>query len=323
MGHTELINGRIFDIQGFSVHDGPGCRTLIFFKGCSLECAWCSNPEGISRSPEPLYRHSKCTFDGRCVNACPYGAISLSNNGEGDQLTFNRSICVECTSYICSKACLSGALNIGGYTISVEDLYTRIKRDRQFWGDGGGITLTGGEPLIQPEFARDFLKRCYEAYIHTAIETCGNVPWENYKMTLPFIDWIFYDLKTMDESKHHHFTKNHMKQFNHSPVALILENARRIAREFSGRLVFRMPVIPGFNDDNKNIDATAHFIQSTGRNEINILPLHHLGREKYSLLEKKYSMTDLTIPSKDELRKIAHQFSSLGITCYAGSETPF
>ena len=331
MVQTRLTRGYIFDIQGFSVHDGPGCRTLVFFKGCSLECPWCSNPEGISFFPEPLYRNSKCTFDGLCLNTCPHKAISISKNGESDQLTFNREICAKCNAYDCAKACCSGALNIGGYEISVEDLYAKVIRDRQYWDAAGGITLTGGEPFTQPEFACDMLKRCYDAYIHTAVETCGNVPWTNYEKSLPFIDWIFFDLKTLDESPGHlsicppvpMSADKSGHPLSKSPVPHILYNARRLASEFSGRLIFRLPVIPGFNDDAENIDRTARFIHSTGRNEINILPLHHLGREKYSLIGKKYYTTDFIIPMKDELQMIADQFSSLGIKCYIGSETPF
>ncbi|MEI7500167.1 MAG: glycyl-radical enzyme activating protein [Bacteroidota bacterium] len=318
MVQTKLITGHIFDIQGFSVHDGPGCRTLIFFKGCSLECAWCSNPEGISCFPEPLYRDSKCIFDELCVTACAHSAISISKNKTGDKLTINRDVCAKCNTYDCAKACCSGALNICGNEISVDDLFSRITRDRQYWGEGGGISLTGGEPFTQPEFAFEFLKRCYNAYIHTAVETCGNVTWKNYEKALPYIDWIFFDLKTMIESQFHHFSVS-----NVSPLPLILSNARRIAKEFPGRLIFRLPVIPGFNNDDENIDSTARFIQSTGRNEINILPLHHLGREKYTILGKKYYTTDFKMTASEELEKIALRFASLGIKCYTGSETPF
>jgi pyruvate formate lyase activating enzyme len=331
MVQTKLTRGHIFDIQGFSVHDGPGCRTLIFFKGCSLECAWCSNPEGISFLPEPLWRESKCTFDGLCADACPHGAISMSKNGGGDRLTFNRSDCVKCTTHDCAKACCSGALNIGGYEISVEELFARISRDRQYWGAGGGITLTGGEPFAQPEFASAFLEKCHDAYIHTAVETCGNVPWENYEKSMPYLDWIFFDLKTLNESKSCQIISQPARSSTCPPAHLptspvlpqILSNALRIARNFGGRMVFRLPVIPGFNDDETNIAETARFIQSTGRDEINILPLHHMGREKYRLLGKNYFTTDYKIPGKEELRKIADQFISLGIRCHTGSETPF
>ena len=331
MVQAKLTSGHIFDIQGFSVHDGPGCRTLIFFKGCSLECSWCSNPEGISFFPEPLYRDSKCTFDHLCINACRHGAVSISKNGTGDRLIFDREICAKCVTGDCVKACCSGALNLSGYEISIEDLYTRVNRDRNFWGDGGGITLTGGEPFAQPEFAFGFLKRCYDGYIHTAIETCGNVPWENYEKSLPYIDWIFYDLKTMNESVSLQTRGSivgppvfqPVRLSACPPVGLILANARRIAREFTGRLVFRLPVIPGFNDDEENIIKTARFIQSTGRNEINILPLHHLGREKYNLVGMSYYTDDYRVPGVEKMAEIADTFSSHGIKCYTGPETPF
>lgn len=320
---AELTRGHIFDIQGFSVHDGPGCRTLIFFKGCTLDCDWCSNPEGKSFLPEPLYRESKCIFDNLCVDACSLKAISVFNNGDAETLVFDRKLCEQCRSYDCVKSCNSGALNIGGYEISVEDLYATINRDRQYWGENGGITLTGGEPFAQPVFAGRLLKRCYDAGIHTAVETCGNVPWENYKYALPSIDWIFFDLKTVNRSVIRHPSIAQARQPGISPVNRILENARRIAGEFSGRLIFRLPVIPGFNDDPGNIRETARFIQSTGRTEVNILPLHHLGREKYALLGKAYFTSGFKIPGKKELDSIAAVFTASGITCYTGSDTPF
>ncbi len=338
MEQEELTTGYIFDIQGFSVHDGPGCRTLIFFKGCSLECAWCSNPEGISFYPEPLYRNSKCTLDEHCINACKHGAISIAKNETCDHLNFRRDICAKCNTYDCASACCSDALKIGGYKVSVDDLYNRIHRDRQYWGEGGGITLTGGEPFAQPEFAFNFLKHCYEAYIHTAVETCGNVAWSHYKKALPYIDWIFFDLKTLDESRGDLLTYSRSpsarphdllsasppdRLSGYTPISNILENARRIAQEFPGRLIFRLPVIPGFNDDAENINNTASFIRSTGRKEVNLLPLHHLGREKYNLLDKQYYTNNFNIPANGNLENIAQQFKSLGITCYIGSETPF
>jgi pyruvate formate lyase activating enzyme len=321
MVQTKLNEGVIFDLQGFSLHDGPGCRTLIFFKGCSLECPWCSNPEGISFLPEPLYRRSLCTFDGLCINACPHNAISVSKTCDSGQLLINRPLCTKCNTFDCVKACCSGALKLGGYEISVEDLFARINRDRQYWGKNGGITLSGGEPFAQPAFACNLLKRCYESFIHTAVETCGNVPWENYKTALPWIDWIFYDLKILSSARL--LTRSPFNPLSRATITLILENARRIAREFSGRLIFRFPVIPGFNDDSDNIRDTALFIRSTGRNEINILPLHHMGREKYNLTGKTFNMADFKIPGKDDLENISGQFTSFRLKCYIGSDTPF
>jgi pyruvate-formate lyase-activating enzyme len=333
MDHTKLIRGAIFDLQGFSVHDGPGCRTLIFLKGCSLHCEWCSNPEGIAHFPEPLWNSEKCSSDLACVDACPHQSVSTEKN----QLYFDKTKCFSCLTHDCLKACHYGALRLAGYFMTVDEIFRQIARDRQYWGPGGGITLTGGEPFLQPQFSYELLKRCYDSFIHTAAETCGNVPWENIGGTLPYLDWIFFDLKHMNPEKHHQATK--LKSVHSSAEAInpatlpstnpqtvhqrILSNARNLAREFKGRLVFRMPLIPGFNDDIGNISQTATFMQEIGIGEINLLPVHHLGREKYNLLGQTYYTTNFTIPTGCELNQIREQFAAFGILCYIGSETPF
>jgi len=308
---TKKLTGTLFDIQGFSVHDGPGCRTLIFFKGCPLSCTWCSNPEGKNRFPEPLYQARKCTLDMLCAKACPHHAITLVSGA----LVIDRSKCGACTTFDCTEACCTGALQKGGYEITVNELYLLIQRDRQYWGSRGGITLTGGEPFFQPEFTLELLQRCYSAYIHTAAETCGNIPWKNIATSLPYLEWIFFDLKHMDPQRH--------RQMTGASNRLILKNASDIAKEFSGRMVFRMPLIPGFNDDNENISATISFIKSTGRNEINILPLHHLGREKYALLGLPYYTENFDHPGHQLLHDITTRFLESGIHCYPGNQTPF
>jgi pyruvate formate lyase activating enzyme len=311
MVQPELIHGTIFDIQGFSVHDGPGCRTLIFFKGCTLQCAWCSNPEGLELFPEPLYQRLKCNFDLLCVEACEAKAITKKE----DTLAFDRDLCRDCKTYDCIHACCTGALKKGGYIMSLEELYSRIIRDRQYWGRGGGVSLTGGEPFLQPEFAEALLRRCYESYIHTVVETCGNVPWENIRRSMPYTDWIFYDIKHPDSDKHRLMTG--------AGNSRILENARRLAGEFKDRIVFRCPVIPGFNDDDETIDGISGFLTSIGRKELNILPLHHLGREKYDLLGMKYYTVDFSMSAREDLLRIQSRYLSNGINCYIGSDTPF
>lgn len=315
MDQAELTGGYIFDIQGFSVHDGPGCRTLIFLKGCPLKCLWCSNPEGIRPYPEPLYKESKCLLDLHCLKACPHQAISVRGENESQGLFFDREKCIKCNTYLCVKACLSGALAQGGYYITIPDLYAKIMRDRQYWGDQGGITLTGGEPFEQPEFTAALLKKCYEALIHTAIETCGEVPWSNIEPSLEWLEWIFFDLKHMNEASH--------KLLTSSSNRVILENARRLAGNFKGRFVFRLPLVPGLNDSEENIRAAADFILSTGRNELNILPVHHLGREKYLLSGLTYKLPGFEMTSREKLLEIQNRFTVLGVNCYLGSETPF
>ncbi|MCX6281767.1 MAG: glycyl-radical enzyme activating protein [Bacteroidetes bacterium] len=315
MDKPELTGGYIFDIQGFSVHDGPGCRTLIFLKGCPLRCLWCSNPEGIRPYPEPLYNESKCLFDLFCLDACQFNAITLEGENELRRLEFEREKCSKCSTYDCEKACLTRALAKGGSFITVGSLYSKIRHDRQYWGDKGGITLTGGEPFAQPEFTLALLKTCFEALIHTAVETCGDVPWISIERSLPWLEWIFFDLKHMDETAH--------KKLTASSNRLILENARRIADSFNGRLIFRLPLVPGLNDSEENIRSTADFILSTGRDELNILPVHHLGREKYLLSGFTYKLPGFEMTSRDKLLEARNRFSELGLRCYLGSETPF
>jgi len=305
------LTGTLFDIQGFSVHDGPGCRTLIFFKGCPLSCRWCSNPEGKKPFPEPLYRKDKCVFDNLCIDACPNDAIRIDR----EKLAIERSVCAGCENFICTDACCTGALQKAGYFITLKQLDDLISRDRQYWRGNGGITLTGGEPFFQPEFAIALLKVCHEKYIHTAAETCGQVKWSNYEAVIPYLDWLFFDIKHMDPVRHREGTGH--------PNTMILDNARRLSTKFPGRMVFRMTVIPGYNDQNEHIHELADFILETGRKEINILPVHHLGREKYELLGQEYFTSDFTSPSQKSMKQISDLLESKRISCYVGSDTPF
>jgi len=310
-GSDHNIKGYIFDIQGFSVFDGPGCRTLIFLQGCTLDCKWCSNPEGIIPRPTPLFNASKCIRDENCIKNCKQAALEIID----DQLVISRDVCLKCTSYDCVENCYTGALQICGKEISTNDLLVQIQRDRQYWGKSGGVTLTGGEPLLQLDFVLDMLQKCHDSYIHTAIETCGNVPWENFENILPYTDWVFYDIKHMDTGLHKKLTGSNNKR--------ILENAVKLAEVFLGRLIFRLPVIPGFNDSLENIRETATFIRNTGKSELNILPLHHLGSEKYYLLNLPYQAGDIPIPSHEDLKEIEKEFLAQKITCYRGNDTPF
>ncbi len=305
------ITGIIFDIQGMSVHDGPGCRTLIFLNGCTLHCFWCSNPEGISRKPLPMHFHSHCISCDKCIAECPEGAIKRV----GGEIYISREFCRTCENSNCISACYTDGLKLSGKEITASHLLDIIRRDRQFWGSEGGITLTGGEPLLQIDFAEEILRRSHESYIHTAIETCGNIPFESFQRVIPYLDWIFYDLKQFDPEKH--------KEATNSDNLLILENANRLAREFGGRLIFRLPLIPQFNDSDENINSTISFLKEVGRNEINILPLHHFGREKYNSLNRVYTGLQYPVPGAESLQMVKNRFTEAGIICYLGGETPF
>jgi len=313
MEESVELKGNIFDIQGLSIHDGPGCRTVIFMKGCPLNCEWCSNPEGIKPYTEPMYYADKCIKDGNCVDACKQNAILINPEGK---LIIQREKCRSCITYDCIDACLTGALKKSSSLIHMNEVLRIIQRDRQFWGASGGLTISGGEPLYQFPFAFELLKRAHDSYVHTAIETCGHISWEKYEKVIPFLDWIFFDLKQINPMKHFEKTG----QTNE----MILDNARKLALNFKGRLVFRTPVIPGFNDDEKSINELINFVEETGRKEINLLPLHLFGKQKYDLLGyETFPLIDSKIPDNESLNKIAKQFENSGIKTYVGSETDF
>ncbi|MDO9577637.1 MAG: glycyl-radical enzyme activating protein [Candidatus Cloacimonadales bacterium] len=308
---NQQISGTIFDIQGFSVHDGPGARSLIFLKGCSLNCFWCCNPEGISKENIPLFYASRCIGCGNCETFCPNNAIQFI----AEKPVIDRTICEKCHDHSCLDNCYTDALRMSGRTISVDELFSIIQRDRQFWGSEGGITLTGGEPLLQIDFAHNILKKCYESYIHTAIETCGNVPWKNFELVIDHLDWIFFDLKQIDPKQHE--TGTGTSNTN------IINNVRKLNETFNGKLIFRLPFIPGFNSSRENLAGIASLILETKWKEINLLPLHHLGRNKYQLLGLEFKADKFPIPSPEELQTAKEIFEEFGLTCFIGQDTPF
>jgi pyruvate formate lyase activating enzyme len=305
--------GLLFDIQGFSVHDGPGCRTVIFLKGCPLRCNWCANPEGIVPYRQVLYSSAHCIQCHSCQDGCRSRAIQV--HPPDFSLTIDDASCRQCVDFECVDTCNYEALNICGYDMAVNDLMKRIQRDRQYWGTKGGVTLSGGEPMGQYEFSKTLLKRCCDSFIHTCLETSGHAPWEYFEGVLDYLDWILFDLKHMDTEKHQARTG--------VPNKLILDNARKLSRQAKAHLVFRMPIIPGYNDSSGNIKKTAEFLKSIDCKEINILPLHHLGSTKYDRLRWEYNDAFLETPSPEHMRDIGDLFSKYSITCYIGPDTPF
>lgn len=227
----------------------------------------------------------------------------------------SRKLCEACENRTCVNECYAEALRLCGYTITTTKLYEIIKRDRQYWGANGGVTLTGGEPLLQIGFATEILSLCHKSYIHTVVETCGNVPWSNLSDVLHLVDWIFYDIKHMNGDKH--------KIATNADNSLVLSNAKQLSDKFNGRLIFRIPLIPGYNDTEENLENTISFVRETGRKEVNILPLHHLGKEKYKLLDRKYFDESISVPSGENMLTIQKLFAASSITCYLGSQTPF
>jgi len=195
-------SGLIFDIQAYSVHDGPGCRTLVFLSGCPLRCAWCANPEGQLLRPHLMYRGQKCRpVRSPCIRACPYGAIGIISDAS-PRLTFDRSFCDRCRTMECVQACQHEALRVAGRPYTADELLRILTRDQGFWGGQGGVTFSGGEPLLQKEFIAAVLERCRFAYMHTAIETSAFVETGFLLRVLQWTDWLFIDLKHMDSAAH-------------------------------------------------------------------------------------------------------------------------
>lgn len=241
------MTGTIFNIQRFSIHDGPGIRTTVFLKGCSLRCFWCHNPEGIGRQRELQVYPELCIRCGACVEICPVHAHSIVDG----QKRFERSLCT--IHGACVENCFTNALVMVGEQMTVEQVMEEILRDSAFYrNSGGGVTLSGGEPLMQLEFSRAILEACRQAGIHTAIETSGHASWDDFASLLPLLDLVMMDLKHLDGQKHRQTTGVNNK--------LILANARRLA-ETDTPIIFRLPVIPTVNDTPEEVEAIARFVR--------------------------------------------------------------
>lgn len=316
------LKGRIFDIQAYSVHDGPGCRTLVFLSGCPFRCSWCCNPESFRNRQGRLYRATKCVNDAkrpclRCMKACPYGApFDNSANDPEHPVGFDYGKCDRCTTFECLDACLAGALEPISREYSVDELMRILSRDRHYWSGNGGVTFSGGDPMGQSKFLLAVLKRCREAYIHTAIETEAAADTQTYLEVMKYIDFAFNDLKHMDPEKHKRFTGLTNEQ--------VLKNIRALVQsDWPGRLVLRAPVIEGFNDDAENFHRVGEFMNEVGLTEFNLLPFHRLGVTKWEQLGKTYEFADAKPTAPEKLDELKAVLEGHGITCYVGSDTPF
>lgn len=307
----------IFDVQGFSVHDGPGSRTLIFLAGCPLRCAWCSNPEGLELKQKVMFVGKKCKrskYDcTRCVDACPHGAISVDDAEKEAPVILDHDVCDSCRTFECTKACYAEAIKLSGTWMTVDEVKDVVLRDRKYWSDGGGVTFSGGEALMQHEFVRTVAKWCREQRIHTAIETTAFADRSVFMDTMQHIDFAFIDVKHMDSDRHLEKTG----VCNET----ILGNISALAQsDWPGRLILRMPVIRGYNDGDENIRALADFMNGLGLYEVNILPFHRLGDSKYKQLGKSYEYSEETPTSEDKLEHIQDLFIEQGIACYVAEE---
>jgi pyruvate formate lyase activating enzyme len=301
-----MSQGMVFDIKRYSINDGPGIRTTVFLKGCPLQCRWCHNPEGQSFTAEVMIRASRCLKDcSECLTECPETALSKSDAIP----VLDRIRCTSCGA--CSEICPTQAIEIVGRRLSAAELFKEIEKDRLFFEEsGGGVTFSGGEPLAQPEFLDEVLGLCSRKGIQTAVDTCGLAPAKDLERIVTRTDLFLFDLKTMDEKKHITFTGDSNR--------LILENLRRLA--VSGkRIIVRIPIVPGINDDPENIRRTAGFLRSLeGISEISLLPYHGLGRNKFKGIDKAGSSLDFESPSEESLERIKADLESHGFRVSRG-----
>lgn len=298
---SETPEGWIFDIKRFAVHDGPGVRTTVFLKGCSMRCVWCHNPESINPKPELLIHTIRCIGCGVCNKVCPNGAHRIT---ESSERILDRSLCKICGR--CIESCYAGALMIAGQRVSVDEVMAVVREDAKFYEiSGGGITLSGGEPLFQAEFTTAILRQCRTDGFHTALDTCGNAEWHRFEQALPFVDLILYDIKHISPRLH--------KQYTGVSNRRILENLRMLSR-YGVPIEIRMPIIPTINDSRETIEKTARLLGSL-RNikAVRLLTYHRLAGSKYQSLGQLNTMPDVASPSKRQMRQIARWISQHGI----------
>lgn len=298
--------GLVFNIQKYSVHDGPGIRTLVFFKGCPLSCKWCSNPEGIALEPEISFKKNRCIIIdkcGLCVQNCPEKAITADPE---NYPSIDRKKCTNC--FNCVDSCPAKTIEIMGRWMTVDEILEEVTADESFYKRShGGMTLSGGEPLLQADFVVNLLRQAKQDGLETAIETTGCVPWEKAQPVFALLDYIHMDIKTVDSKKHFQYTGRENQ--------LILENFEKLCSEFPDKpIIVRTPIIPHFNDTPEALQAIVDFINEVGKNasqlRYELLPFHNFGSSKYEYLGKDYAFSDLKNMDKAFARSLRSQLKS-------------
>jgi len=300
-------SGIIFDIKRYAIHDGPGIRTTVFFKGCPLRCAWCHNPESWRREPELALRGNVCLRCGLCTQRCPEDAISIA----GGCPTTAVDDCVFCGE--CVDECPAASREIIGQVVTAEEVMKQVERDRVFHDQsGGGVTFSGGEPLSQPAFLLNLLRRGRELEIHTAVDTSLYCSDDLIDRILPLTDLFLIDLKHMDDEVHSRLTGVSNQQ--------ILKNVHRVCSG-GGSVLFRLPVVPGINDQEENVVATARFVASLpAPGPIELLPYNRLVHSKLARFQTEYELIECDPPSPQRLEEIARQMSAEGIETKIGGK---
>ena len=300
-----MVTGIVFDIKKFSIHDGPGIRTTVFFKGCPLNCWWCHNPESQAPEPELVFWEGRCIRCGACLEVCDPGAIFW----DGDVVSTDGEKCTLCGA--CAEACYAEAREIVGREMTVAQVMAEIERDVPFYDEsGGGVTFSGGEPLAQRDFLLALLRACREKEIHTAVDTCGFATWETFDNIREYVGLFLYDLKLMDAAKHQKFTG--------VSNGLILRNLQALSQR--GHDIFlRVPIIPGINDDDEEVRRIGAFAAALPRLErVDILPYHRAGVEKYGRLNEVYELPETRPPSDERMAGITQMLRGFGLQVKIG-----
>ncbi len=296
--------GLIFDIQRYCIHDGPGIRTVVFFKGCPLRCKWCANPESLNAYQEIGYGRNDCILCGKCVAACKNGALNMTENG----IEIDRQKCRRC--FECVKACPTGAMRLMGKWYTVDEVMDIVLKDEMFYKNSvGGLTLSGGEALQQSGFASGLLEKAREHGIHTAIETSGYALWDNLASVVDNTDLVLYDIKHVDNEKHLFYTGVGNK--------LILDNLKKILK-LGKKVIVRIPVVPGVNVDDETIDGYARLLSEYNIGEVNLLAFHQLGESKYDMMGMDYSFSGAAPPSDEQMTALAEKLRSKGLNVKIG-----
>lgn len=297
--------GLVFNIQRFSLHDGPGIRTTVFLKGCPLKCLWCSNPESQDYQPNLIVRDIECRQCGACVEACPVGAITL-NKAKCREI--NWKICNQCL--LCVDACIYNSLNACGTYMGIRELLDEVLRDMPFYkNSGGGVTISGGEPLAQIGFTARLLNAFREEGLHTALDTSGYARWSDISRILPLVDLFLWDIKHLDNETH--------KQFTGVGNRLILENLERAAK--TARIWLRIPLIAEFNDSVEYIKGVAILSKRIGAEKVSLLPYHKGGESKFEQIGRTYPFSEAKTPTDEHINVLKEIIEREGVRVSIGN----